>query len=177
MKVYFHDNTPAAPGEKHGERGPTHCGTAAVDYAYQVEQHVLCAAKDLPQVVRIECPELGLEWERKGDIFVEVDPVRTGRPDWITCIQRPHAEDRGKSWCGRRISSEFHLVGLDHAASLQKDRLQPCPKCVEKACEELYSLAPDNCQRCYGQRGGMLGNENRVNGEVLCDYCTSEALG
>jgi hypothetical protein len=58
MKVYFHDNTPAAPGEKHGSRGPTHCATATVDYEYQVEQHVIDAGNDLPYVVRIECPDL-----------------------------------------------------------------------------------------------------------------------
>lgn len=101
----------------------------------------------------------------------------TERPEWIACIQKTHIADRGKSWCGRVISSEFHLTGLDHAAALQESWTRPCPKCVIKACEALYSLAPDNCQRCHGEKGGMLGNENIINGEVLCDYCTSETLG
>lgn len=71
MKVYFHDSTPAAPGEKHGERGPTHCITTTVDYEYQVEQHVIEAAKDFPHVVRIECPDVGREWLREGSNFRE----------------------------------------------------------------------------------------------------------
>lgn len=72
MKVYLHDDTPAKPGEKHGIRGPTHCGTATVDYEYQVEMLVEEAAADHPHVVRIECPDLGREWKRDGDRMVEV---------------------------------------------------------------------------------------------------------
>ncbi len=34
----------------------------------------------------------------------------------------------------------------------------------------------DNCQRCQGAKGGVPGNENRVGGETLCDYCTSETM-
>lgn len=71
MKVYFHDDTPALPGQKHGARGPTHCATAIVDEVYQVEQHVLDAVEDLPMVVRIECPDLGREWKRVDGRFVE----------------------------------------------------------------------------------------------------------
>jgi hypothetical protein len=64
MKAYCHDNTPAKPGEKHGERGPTHCATITVDYEYQVEQWVIELEKYEPRVVRVECPELGREWRR-----------------------------------------------------------------------------------------------------------------
>jgi hypothetical protein len=31
----------------------------------------------------------------------------------------------------------------------------------------------DDCQFCLGAKGGMRGNENVVNGVVMCDYCTS----
>ncbi len=31
----------------------------------------------------------------------------------------------------------------------------------------------DNCQICKGECGGVKGNENIVNGVVMCDYCTS----
>lgn len=79
MKIYFHDNTPAAPGEKHGARGPTHCATATVDFEYQVEQHVLDAPEDLPHVFRIECPDIGREWTRtEGEPFIQVAPA--GQP-------------------------------------------------------------------------------------------------
>lgn len=64
MKLYLHDNKPAREGEKHGERGPTHCATITVDYEYQVEQWVIELEKDEPDVVRAECPDIGREWRR-----------------------------------------------------------------------------------------------------------------
>lgn len=30
----------------------------------------------------------------------------------------------------------------------------------------------DNCENCQGEKGGVPGNENIVNGKVLCDYCS-----
>lgn len=30
----------------------------------------------------------------------------------------------------------------------------------------------DNCQFCHGAKGGVRGNENNMNGVVVCDYCT-----
>lgn len=30
----------------------------------------------------------------------------------------------------------------------------------------------DNCELCKGAKGGVPGNENVVNGRVLCDYCS-----
>jgi hypothetical protein len=32
----------------------------------------------------------------------------------------------------------------------------------------------DNCHMCFGSRGGVKGNENVVDGIVLCDYCSLE---
>jgi len=29
----------------------------------------------------------------------------------------------------------------------------------------------DNCQICLGEKGGVRGNENRIHGLVVCDYC------
>ncbi|KKM82798.1 hypothetical protein LCGC14_1315960 [marine sediment metagenome] len=37
--------------------------------------------------------------------------------------------------------------------------------CVEQ-------LFPDNCEICKGQRGGVRGNENIVDGKRMCDYCS-----
>ena len=34
---------------------------------------------------------------------------------------------------------------------------------------------PDNCKRCHGVRGGTPGNENIVDGETLCDWCSVDA--
>lgn len=30
----------------------------------------------------------------------------------------------------------------------------------------------DNCENCHGEKGGVPGNENIVNGKVLCDHCS-----
>ncbi len=35
----------------------------------------------------------------------------------------------------------------------------------------------DNCQRCLGIYGGVRGNENVIDGRVLCDYCSVEIIG
>lgn len=34
---------------------------------------------------------------------------------------------------------------------------------------------PDNCQACFGKSGGVRGNENRIEGLVLCDNCSVKA--
>lgn len=65
--------------------------------------------------------------------------------DHVKCIRMPKEDEKHMSWCGRRISSEFHLQGLDHAAALQSSMTQPCPECVTAACAELVRLSPDGC--------------------------------
>lgn len=37
-------------------------------------------------------------------------------------------------------------------------------------------LQLDDCTRCKGERGGVRGNENVVDGVVLCDYCHADDL-
>ncbi|RJQ26739.1 hypothetical protein C4577_03025 [Candidatus Parcubacteria bacterium] len=32
----------------------------------------------------------------------------------------------------------------------------------------------DNCEGCNGLSGGVPGNENVVDGKILCDYCSSK---
>lgn len=34
----------------------------------------------------------------------------------------------------------------------------------------------DACMNCKGSRGGVPGNENIIDGKILCDYCTVEVL-
>lgn len=38
-------------------------------------------------------------------------------------------------------------------------------------CLWVMECLPDNCQVCGGREGGMLGNENIVDGVIMCDYC------
>jgi hypothetical protein len=35
---------------------------------------------------------------------------------------------------------------------------------------------PDNCSVCKGARGGVRGNENNIDGVVMCDYCHAEHM-
>lgn len=37
-------------------------------------------------------------------------------------------------------------------------------------------LPKDRCEVCHGTRGGVPGNENIIDGKVMCDYCTSDAI-
>lgn len=32
----------------------------------------------------------------------------------------------------------------------------------------------DNCQVCCGSKGGIKGNENRIDGLIVCDYCSAD---
>lgn len=36
--------------------------------------------------------------------------------------------------------------------------------------------AQDDCEVCHGTKGGVPGNENIVDGKVICDYCHAEHL-
>lgn len=62
---------------------------------------------------------------------------------------------------------------------------QRCNKCIEyrkeqetlgqalsEIREQLRNLKHDKCEFCLGIKGGALGNENVVDGVVVCDYCT-----
>lgn len=34
----------------------------------------------------------------------------------------------------------------------------------------------DACEACHGERRGVPGNENRIDGQVLCDDCSADRL-
>ena len=56
-----------------------------------------------------------------------------------------------------------------------------CIKCGRNEKNHLvldhdYEYRPDNCQTCLGTQGGMLGNENIINGVIVCDYCTVDYM-
>jgi len=37
-----------------------------------------------------------------------------------------------------------------------------------------YFFGRDDCEVCNGDRGGIRGSENIVNGVVMCDYCSTD---
>lgn len=45
---------------------------------------------------------------------------------------------------------------------------------ARRAAIRHWMSLPDNCQICHGAKGGVRGNENRMNGIVCCDYCTAD---
>lgn len=59
---------------------------------------------------------------------------------------------------------------------------KPCGLCeslppLQVAVAEARKDAPlDGCSRCRGGRGGVPGNENIIDGRVLCDYCSADDL-
>jgi len=38
------------------------------------------------------------------------------------------------------------------------------------------SILKDKCEVCHGKRGGTRGNENIVNGKIMCDYCDVDTM-
>lgn len=42
--------------------------------------------------------------------------------------------------------------------------------------EEIFLKEHDNCQMCYGIKGGEKGNENILHGVKMCDYCTAHFI-
>lgn len=77
IEIYLHDDpTTSEPGA--GPQGPTHMGTARVEYPYQAEEwiHEIERTRDehFDFCVRVHVPSLGREWRRAkaGERFVEV---------------------------------------------------------------------------------------------------------
>jgi hypothetical protein len=82
LKLFFHDNTPAAPGQNHGPDGPTHAGTARVDYPYQVEMLVqeIFGPAGRSDILFARSPELQRAWRRTGPSGFEEVPFDTVWP-------------------------------------------------------------------------------------------------
>lgn len=52
--------------------------------------------------------------------------------------------------------------------TMKKRTKKKYPKWVTKW---AFRFLRDNCQVCHGTRGGQWGNENLIDGVVICDYC------
>lgn len=75
--LHCYDNNPCKPEDmKPGTLSPTHCFTVGnkgtIEYVYQAEQWAIDIGNDYPEVVRVECPMLGRNWERKDGQMLEV---------------------------------------------------------------------------------------------------------
>ena len=45
---------------------------------------------------------------------------------------------------------------------------------TENEVEVYHSRLKDNCEVCKGSRGGVRGNENVIEGVVMCDFCSMD---
>ena len=68
MKLHLFDATPeSATPAKHGVLGPAHAADVTVDYEYQAELWVNDIGQDYPEIVRVECPDMGRTWVRDSN--------------------------------------------------------------------------------------------------------------
>lgn len=74
------------------------------------------------------------------------------------------------------------LYAVENSLNLQdgeRGLFDPIHEDLENAGGLARSLSvapgPDNCSACHGARGGAPGNENVVDGVVLCDWCSVDA--
>jgi hypothetical protein len=47
---------------------------------------------------------------------------------------------------------------------------------INRIHEWLWRLLPDKCQRVGCCRLGVRGNENVINGQIICDYCYAKIV-
>ena len=84
-----------------------------------------------------------------------------GNPD----MQAAYEDTYECPWIEGNPRSRLHFaLGYARALGKQVERI------MEPQIEVLQAL-PDNCQVCLGESGGVRGNENRIEGLVVCDYC------
>lgn len=84
-----------------------------------------------------------------------------GNPD----MQAAYQDTYECNWIEGNPRSRLHFaLGFSAALGKQVERIQ-------EAQEEVIRAEKDNCQVCLGESGGVLGNENRIDGLVVCDYC------
>ena len=70
--------------------------------------------------------------------------------------------------CGARVGDDFYVPfeRVEEAANRLARRLA-------RRGDFDPSANSDDCVRCEGRNGGVPGNENMIDGEPVCDYCTA----
>ena len=98
------------------------------------------------------------------------------RPEYLACIADGHADNAGKSWCGRYIRFEFHFVNVDHAAisGRNENRLVACSECTAEIKKSLSNgqvdTTPGSTLKVMRGPGGGLylsGVEDLREGDVF----------
>jgi hypothetical protein len=99
---------------------------------------------------------------------------------------KPHVHLRDGDCDCYYHKDEYQDVTADEAREWlkRKARLRPLDRPFVTYLRHLMRVVPhdvlidqlrkderDKCEICHGFRGGVRGNENRVDGIVMCDYC------
>ena len=78
-----------------------------------------------------------------------------------------------KLWVGKKMFLVDDEV-LDYVDILEDQKQRAIEK-LESLLRELKkdknAKYPDNCEICGGKNLGVRGNENIINGKLVCDYC------
>ena len=80
-----------------------------------------------------------------------------------------------------KAQSTKELLGYVHTAldnigqALSIQKLEPLDfqhPFIPRMAQAAACLLADRCEVCLGDRGGVRGNENFIDGHTMCDYCT-----
>jgi hypothetical protein len=119
-------------------------------------------------------PDLGnlIEWlmgqiaeSRERERWIPVEERMPARSDLPRPLYEVWDEKNSTADLGLFIKGGFvcrSISGVTHWRQLVGP-LPPAPAQPSEA---------DKCQLCHGKQGGVPGNENIVDGVILCDYCT-----
>lgn len=73
------------------------------------------------------------------------------------------------------------IMANPHYSFAKKDNSELCSdeEWINAGCPAVWppqtlGAELDNCEVCRGSKGGVRGNENRINGIVVCDYCSAD---
>lgn len=75
----------------------------------------------------------------------------------------------------RGVLIQWHAGMLESSGEPTQDALSELDDAVQTWRAFKYPDSP--CEGCNGTRGGVPGNENIVNGRILCDFCHVDEMG
>lgn len=67
----------------------------------------------------------------------------------------------------------LHFVGSGASTSVTAGQIRKMLDAIY-LCKDGKSPPGDDCEICHGSKGGVHGNENVIDGKVVCDYCHAD---
>lgn len=112
-------------------------------------------------------PVVGQVWKSRNSgksIKVTSVEIHDGGSIQVDVVHMGNKEARPEDWWEYIDSTPTqYAYGLNR--NLFRWRLR-----LKEERRELMGVF-DNCQVCHGAKGGVPGNENRIDGKIMCDYC------